>query len=133
VVLSPRIGKTRLAVHAGGRAYLYFVHLLVSDERTHFSDNYFDLASATRSGQQLGAGGTLGSSGGRLRGAAEEQSFDSTPSIEFRNPHPVSASGPDTPSPYPVLARESHDRFRTQPEMRHIRTSTEMRRSCALR
>lgn len=26
----------------------------MSDERTHFSDNYFDLASGTRSGQQLG-------------------------------------------------------------------------------
>ena len=24
--------------------YLYFIHLLVSDERTDFSDNYFDLA-----------------------------------------------------------------------------------------
>ena len=26
----------------------------MSDERTHFSDNYFDLASGTRLGQQLG-------------------------------------------------------------------------------
>ena len=33
-----------MAVHLASSAYLYFVHLLVADERTRFSDNYFDLA-----------------------------------------------------------------------------------------
>ncbi len=33
-----------MAVHLDAAAYLYFVHLLVNNERTHFSDNYFDLA-----------------------------------------------------------------------------------------
>ena len=37
-------GAHEIAVHLGAAAYLYFVHLLVADERTRFSDNYFDLA-----------------------------------------------------------------------------------------
>ncbi len=37
-------GTHELAVHLGARAYLYFVHLLTGDERSRFSDNYFDLA-----------------------------------------------------------------------------------------
>ena len=34
-------------MHLEARAYLYFVPLLVSDERTHFSANYFYLVSST--------------------------------------------------------------------------------------
>ena len=41
-------GAHELAVHLGSSAYLYFVHLLVADERTRFSDNYFDLAGGER-------------------------------------------------------------------------------------
>ena len=41
-------GAHELAVHLGSRAYLYFVHLLVADERTRFSDNYFDLAGGEK-------------------------------------------------------------------------------------
>jgi beta-mannosidase len=37
-------GAHEIAVHLRAAAYLYFVHLLVADERTRFSDNYFDLA-----------------------------------------------------------------------------------------
>ena len=37
-------GAHEIAVHLGATDYLYFVHLLVADERTRFSDNYFDLA-----------------------------------------------------------------------------------------
>jgi beta-mannosidase len=37
-------GEHEIAVHVAASAYLYFVHLLVADERTRFSDNYFDLA-----------------------------------------------------------------------------------------
>jgi beta-mannosidase len=37
-------GPHAIAVHLGAATYLYFVHLLVADERTRFSDNYFDLA-----------------------------------------------------------------------------------------
>jgi beta-mannosidase len=37
-------GSHEIAVHLAASAYLYFVHLLVADERTRFSDNYFDLA-----------------------------------------------------------------------------------------
>ncbi len=37
-------GSHEIAVHLATSAYLYFVHLLVADERTRFSDNYFDLA-----------------------------------------------------------------------------------------
>jgi beta-mannosidase len=37
-------GVHEIAVHLGAPAYLYFVPLLVADERTRFSDNYFDLA-----------------------------------------------------------------------------------------
>ncbi|MFZ0681034.1 MAG: sugar-binding domain-containing protein [Candidatus Binatus sp.] len=37
-------GSHEIAVHLGATDYLYFVHLLVADERTRFSDNYFDLA-----------------------------------------------------------------------------------------
>jgi beta-mannosidase len=37
-------GSHEIAVHLNAPAYLYFVHLLVADERTRFSDNYFDLA-----------------------------------------------------------------------------------------
>ena len=44
----------RLAVHLEGGPISTSYNLLVSDERTHFSDNYFDLECGTRSGQQLG-------------------------------------------------------------------------------
>jgi hypothetical protein len=37
-------GAHEIAVHLRAAAYLYFVHLLVADERTRFSDNYLDLA-----------------------------------------------------------------------------------------
>ena len=37
-------GQHEIAVHLTAAAYLHFVHLLVADERTLFSDNYFDLA-----------------------------------------------------------------------------------------
>ncbi|MGA9305988.1 MAG: glycoside hydrolase family 2 protein [Candidatus Sulfotelmatobacter sp.] len=37
-------GAHEIAVHLKGAAYLYFVHILVANERTRFSDNYFDLA-----------------------------------------------------------------------------------------
>jgi beta-mannosidase len=37
-------GAHEIAVHLGTSDYLYFVHLLVADEGTRFSDNYFDLA-----------------------------------------------------------------------------------------
>lgn len=33
-----------IAVHLATSAYLYFVHLQIADERTRFTDNYFDLA-----------------------------------------------------------------------------------------
>jgi beta-mannosidase len=39
-------GSHEIAVHLGSPAYLYFVHLLVVDDRTRFSDNYFDLADS---------------------------------------------------------------------------------------
>jgi beta-mannosidase len=38
-------GSHEIAVHLATSAYLYFVHLMVADERTRFSDNYFDLAA----------------------------------------------------------------------------------------
>ncbi len=38
-------GEHEIAVHLATSAYLYFVHLLAADERTRFSDNYFDLAN----------------------------------------------------------------------------------------
>ena len=38
-------GAHEITVHLATSAYLYFVHLLVADERTRFSDNYFDLAA----------------------------------------------------------------------------------------
>ena len=37
-------GAREIAVHLRAATYLHFVHLLVADERTRFSDNYFDLA-----------------------------------------------------------------------------------------
>ena len=37
----------------------------------------------------------------------------SIPSVNFRNPHPISAFGPDTPSPHPVLARVVKESCRT--------------------
>jgi beta-mannosidase len=36
-------GASELLVHLRAPAYLFYVHLLVADEGTHFSDNYFDL------------------------------------------------------------------------------------------
>jgi beta-mannosidase len=43
VTLSSR-GEHELLVHVYAPAYLYYVHVIVPDEHTHFSDNYFDLA-----------------------------------------------------------------------------------------
>jgi beta-mannosidase len=37
-------GEHELHVHVNSSAYLYYVHIVVPDEHTHFSDNYFDLA-----------------------------------------------------------------------------------------
>ena len=44
ITISSR-GEHELLVHVHAPAYLYYVHLIVSDEHTHFSDNYFDLAA----------------------------------------------------------------------------------------
>jgi beta-mannosidase len=38
-----QIGEHELHVHLRAMNYAYFVHLIVPDERTHFTDNYFDL------------------------------------------------------------------------------------------
>ena len=38
-------GAHEIAVNLATSAYLHFVHLQVADERTRFSDNYFDLAA----------------------------------------------------------------------------------------
>jgi beta-mannosidase len=38
-------GEHELLVGVHAPAYLYYVHLTVPDEHTHFSDNYFDLAA----------------------------------------------------------------------------------------
>jgi beta-mannosidase len=43
-----RRGARELAVHIAAASYLYFVHLLVPFEETHFSDNYFDLRAGQR-------------------------------------------------------------------------------------
>jgi beta-mannosidase len=40
--------ELRVSLRAPGTAYAYFVHLLVSDEATQFSDNYFDLEPGER-------------------------------------------------------------------------------------
>lgn len=37
------LGEHELQVHVRAHAYLYYFHLIVPDERTFFSDNYFDL------------------------------------------------------------------------------------------
>jgi beta-mannosidase len=37
-------GEHELQVDIRASVYLYYVHLIVPDENTHFSDNYFDLA-----------------------------------------------------------------------------------------
>jgi beta-mannosidase len=44
ISLSSR-GEHELLVQVRAPAYLYYVHLIVPDERTHLSDNYFDLAA----------------------------------------------------------------------------------------
>ncbi len=36
-------GPHEIAVHVAARDYLFFVHLLVADERTRFGDNYVDI------------------------------------------------------------------------------------------
>jgi beta-mannosidase len=36
-------GEHELQVHLRAVSYTYFLHLMVPDERTHFTDNYFDL------------------------------------------------------------------------------------------
>ena len=36
-------GKHELLIHLNAPAYVYYINLTVSDENTHFSDNYFDL------------------------------------------------------------------------------------------
>jgi beta-mannosidase len=46
---APKVSMTpisdhELKVEIEAAGYLYFVHLLTTDEKTHFSDNYFDLA-----------------------------------------------------------------------------------------
>jgi beta-mannosidase len=38
-------GEHELLVHVYAPAYLYYVHVIVPDEHTRFSDNYFDLAA----------------------------------------------------------------------------------------
>ncbi len=38
------VGEHELQVQVRANAYLYYFHLTVADERTRFSDNYFDLA-----------------------------------------------------------------------------------------
>lgn len=43
ITVTPR-GEHEVSVHLRAPAYLYYVHLVVPDEHTHFSDNYFDLA-----------------------------------------------------------------------------------------
>jgi beta-mannosidase len=37
--------QNTLLVHVHAPAYLYYCHVIVPDERTHFNDNYFDLAA----------------------------------------------------------------------------------------
>lgn len=44
VTISSR-GEHELLVHVHASAYLYYVHVIVPDEHTHFSDNYFDLVA----------------------------------------------------------------------------------------
>ena len=39
------MSEHELAVHLSATAYLYYVHLIVPDENTRFSDNYFDLTA----------------------------------------------------------------------------------------
>jgi beta-mannosidase len=39
------LGEHELAVHVRAPAYVRYFHLLVPDEHTRFSDNYFDLAA----------------------------------------------------------------------------------------
>jgi len=41
-------GEHEVLVHLQAPVYLYYVHLVVPDENTHFSDNYFDLAAGER-------------------------------------------------------------------------------------
>jgi beta-mannosidase len=41
-------GERELRVDLRASVYLYYVHLIVPDENTHFSDNYFDLAPGDR-------------------------------------------------------------------------------------
>ncbi|HEY5005295.1 MAG TPA: glycoside hydrolase family 2 protein [Ktedonobacteraceae bacterium] len=41
-------GEHELHVHLHAVTYTYFLHLLVADERTHFTDNYFDLEAGER-------------------------------------------------------------------------------------
>ncbi|MCE9650681.1 MAG: hypothetical protein K8R18_13760 [Parvibaculum sp.] len=42
------VGPHELSVEIGTFSYLYFVHLLTPDGRTHFDENYFDLAAGER-------------------------------------------------------------------------------------
>jgi beta-mannosidase len=44
ITITPN-GEHELLVRVQAPAYLYYVHLIVPDEHTHFSDNYFDLAA----------------------------------------------------------------------------------------
>lgn len=41
-------GEHELHVHLRAVTYTYFLHLMVPDERTHFTDNYFDLEAGER-------------------------------------------------------------------------------------
>jgi beta-mannosidase len=41
-------GEHELQVHLRAVTYTYFLHLMVPDERTHFTDNYFDLEAGER-------------------------------------------------------------------------------------
>jgi hypothetical protein len=41
-------GEHEFHVHLHAVTYTYFLHLLVPDERTHFTDNYFDLEAGEK-------------------------------------------------------------------------------------
>ena len=42
ITITPH-SEHELHVHMRAVTYTYFLHLIVPDERTHFTDNYFDL------------------------------------------------------------------------------------------
>lgn len=47
IAITPH-GEHELHVHLRAVTYSYFLHLIVPDERTHFTDNYFDLEAGEK-------------------------------------------------------------------------------------